>query len=76
VAINEKRVSDFPYIGTAQAWLYLAIILDLYSRKVAGWAMAEQMDTALVETAWHRAVQGRRPSSGLLHHSGQHEPRW
>ena len=71
VAINEKWVSDFTYIDTAQGWLYLAIILDLYSRKVVGWAMAEQMDTALVEAAWHMAVQGRRPSSGLLHHSDQ-----
>ena len=69
--INEKWVSDFTYIDTAQGWLYLAIILDLFSRKVVGWAMAEQMDTALVEAAWRMAVQGRRPSSSLLHHSDQ-----
>jgi len=72
--INEKWVSDFTYIDTAQGWLYLAIILDLFSRKVVGWAMAEQMDTALVEAAWHMAVQGRRPPSGLLHHSDQGRP--
>jgi len=69
--INEKWVSDFTYIDTAQGWLYLAIVLDLFSRKVVGWAMAEQMDTALVEAAWRMAVQGRRPSSSLLHHSDQ-----
>ncbi len=69
--INEKWVSDFTYIDTVQGWLYLAIVLDLFSRKVVGWAMAEQMDTALVEAAWRMAVQGRRPSSSLLHHSDQ-----
>ena len=69
--INEKWVSDFTYIDTAQGWLYLAIVLDLFSRKVVGWAMAEQMDSALVEAAWRMAVQGRRPSSSLLHHSNQ-----
>jgi len=69
--INEKWVSDFTYIDTAQGWLYLAIVLDLFSRKVVGWAMAEQMDSALVEAAWRMAVQGRRPSSNLLHHSDQ-----
>jgi putative transposase len=69
--INEKWVSDFTYIDTAQGWLYLAIVLDLFSRKVVGWAMAAQMDSALVEAAWRMAVQGRRPSSSLLHHSDQ-----
>ena len=50
---NAKWVSDFTYIDTAEGWLYLAIILDLFSRKVVGWAMSAQMNTALVETALH-----------------------
>ena len=68
---NKKWVSDFTYIDTAQGWLYLAIVLDLFSRKVVGWAMAEQMDTALVEAALHMALQGRQPAEDLLHHSDQ-----
>lgn len=68
---NTKWVSDFTYIDTAEGWLYLAIILDLFSRKVVGWAMSEHMDTALVETALHMALQTRQPNATLLHHSDQ-----
>ena len=68
---NSKWVSDFTYIDTAEGWLYLAIVLDLFSRKVVGWAMAEQIDTALVETALHMALQERKPINTLLHHSDQ-----
>ena len=68
---NTKWVSDFTYIDTAEGWLYLAIVLDLFSRKVVGWAMAEQMNTALVETALRMALQARQPEVTLLHHSDQ-----
>jgi len=68
---NTKWVSDFTYIDTAEGWLYLAIILDLFSRKVVGWAMAEQMNTALVESALRMALQTRQPDAPLLHHSDQ-----
>jgi len=68
---NTKWVSDFTYIDTAEGWLYLAIILDLFSRKVVGWAMSEHMNTALVETALHMALQTRQPDASLLHHSDQ-----
>lgn len=68
---NQKWVSDFTYIATAEGWLYLAVILDLFSRKIVGWAMAEQMNTALVEVALHMALQGRHPTETLLHHSDQ-----
>jgi putative transposase len=68
---NTKWVSDFTYIDTAEGWLYLAIILDLFSRKVVGWAMSEHMNTALVETALRMALQTRQPSIPLLHHSDQ-----
>ena len=71
VAPNQKWVSDFTYIDTAEGWLYLATVLDLFSRKVVGWAMSEWMDTDLVETAWQMALLGRRPEPGLLHHSDQ-----
>ena len=70
-APNQKWVSDFTYIATAQGWLYLAVVLDLFSRKVIGWAMRETMDTVLVETALHMALLERQPKPGLLHHSDQ-----
>jgi putative transposase len=68
---NTKWVSDFTYIDTAEGWLYLAIILDLFSRKVIGWAMAEHMNTALVESALRMALRTRQPTANLLHHSDQ-----
>ena len=68
---NTKWVSDFTYIDTAEGWLYLAIILDLFSRKVVGWAMSKHMDTVLVETALHMTLQTRQPKPLLLHHSDQ-----
>jgi putative transposase len=66
---NQKWVSDITYIGTAEGWLYLAIVMDLYSRIVVGWAMGEQMDAGVVEGAWQMALLNRQPSAGLLHHS-------
>ena len=66
---NRKWVSDITYIDTAEGWLYLASILDLYSRRVVGWAMADQMDVSLVEKAWQMALTSRHPATGLLHHS-------
>jgi putative transposase len=68
---NAKWVSDFTYIDTAEGWLYLAIILDLFSRKVVGWAMSAHMDSTLVATALHMALQTRQPDESLLHHSDQ-----
>ena len=70
-APNQKWVSDFTYIGTGEGWLYLAVVLDLFSRKVIGWAMRETMDAVLVETALHMALLERQPQAGLLHHSDQ-----
>lgn len=66
---NQKWVSDITYIDTAEGWLYLASILDLYSRYVVGWAMAEKIDVDLVERAWLMALGSRHPRTGLLHHS-------
>jgi transposase InsO family protein len=70
-APNQKWVSDFTYIETDEGWLYLAVVLDLFSRKVIGWSMSQRMDTALVEGALRMALRDRRPPSGLLHHSDQ-----
>jgi transposase InsO family protein len=56
-------------IWTYEGWLYLAVVLDLFSRRVLGWAMAATQDEALIETALRMALLGRKPSSGLLVHS-------
>lgn len=66
-----KWVSDITYIDTAEGWLYLAVVLDLFSRRVVGWAMDEHMEASLVQTAWLMAVAQRSPATGLLHHSDQ-----
>ena len=70
-APDQKWVSDITYIETAEGWLYLASILDLFSRKVVGWAMADHMASSLVEDALKMALQQRQPEAGLLHHSDQ-----
>lgn len=67
---NEKWVADFTYVDTAAGWLYLALVLDVFSRRIVGWAMASQMDTTLVEQALRMALSRRQPTAGeLLHHS-------
>jgi putative transposase len=66
---NEKWVADITYISTAEGWLYLAGVLDLFSRKVVGWEMSKQIDAELVEKALRMALYQRQPTFGLLHHS-------
>ena len=66
---NKKWVTDITYIPTTQGWLYLAVILDLYSRAVVGWSMSGSCDEELVAKALHMATCRRRPQAGLLHHS-------
>jgi transposase InsO family protein len=66
---NKAWVSDITYVRTAQGWLYLAVTLDLFSRRVVGWAMAPTLSQALPLTALRMALQTRRPSPGLIHHS-------
>lgn len=68
---DRKWVSDITYIDTAEGWLYLASVLDLYSRRVVGWAMDKHMEASLVQNAWHMAISQRNPPSDLLHHSDQ-----
>jgi transposase InsO family protein len=66
---NQKWVTDTKAVETAEGWLYLAVILDLFSRLVVGWAMAATEDAQLVELALRMALAHRRPAEGLLHHS-------
>jgi putative transposase len=66
---NTKWVCDITYIPTGEGWLYLAAVLDLCSRKIVGWSMAGHLRTELCLEALHMAIQSRRPSAGLLHHS-------
>lgn len=68
-APNQKWVSDISYIATAEGWLYLAVIIDLYSRRVVGWAMGKRIDRFLVLDALDMAVRSRKPGSGLILHS-------
>jgi transposase InsO family protein len=69
VAPNVAWAGDITYLWTQEGWLYLAVLLDLYSRKVGGWAMSDQVNTALVSQALKMAVGRRQPVSGLLHHT-------
>jgi putative transposase len=66
---NTKWVADTTYIWTAEGWLYLAVVLDLFSRMVVGWSMAATQDATLVVQALQMAITRRRPPPGLLHHS-------
>lgn len=66
---NQKWVADITYIPTGEGWLYLAGVLDLFSRKVVGWEMSNQIDAELVEKALRMALYQRQPGKGLLHHS-------
>ena len=68
-APNQLWVADITYIETREGWLYLAAILDLYSRKIVGWAMSEHIDTALVLKALVMALSHRNPPVNLLFHS-------
>lgn len=66
---NQKWVTDITCIPTDEGWLYLAGVLDLFSRKIVGWAMADHLRTDLVSEALQMAIQHRCPGEGLLHHS-------
>jgi putative transposase len=66
---NEKWASDITYVPTRQGWLYVAVLMDLYSRRIIGWAMDEQMTTTLTLNALEMALQQRPVPVGLLHHS-------
>ncbi len=66
---NQAWVTNITYLWTREGWLYLAVVLDLFARRVVGWAMAEHLRTSLVLEALHTALGRRRPEPGLVHHS-------
>lgn len=73
-ASNQAWVTDVTYIATDEGWLYLAAILDLFSRRVVGWATSATNDRALALNALQQALRARRPRAGLLHHSDRGSP--
>jgi len=66
---NQVWVSDMTYIATDEGWLYLAVTMDLFSRKIVGWSMAPTMHAKIVIDALTMAIEQRRPDEGLIHHS-------
>ena len=68
-APNRVWVGDVTHVATREGWLYVAILLDLYSRRVVGWAMSDRINTALVRQALDMALLTRRPPPGLIHHT-------
>ncbi len=66
---NQKWAADITYIPTKEGWLYLAGVIDLYSRKIVGWSMADHMKSELVSDALTMALEHRQPTGALLHHS-------
>jgi putative transposase len=71
VGPNRKWVADITYIATQEGWLYLAAILDLFSRRIVGWAMSKRMTGDLTRRALDMAIRRCRPGRGLIHHSDQ-----
>lgn len=66
---NCSWVSDITYVATEEGWLYLATIMDLFSRRIVGWSMRDSLEQELTVSALHMAVEMRTPTEGLLHHS-------
>lgn len=66
---NDKYVGDITYIKTKQGTMYLATVIDLYSRKVVGWSMDDTMKVSLVNDALLMAIKRRNPSKGLIWHT-------
>ena len=68
-APDQRWVTDITYVPTREGWLYVAAIMDLYSRRIVGWAMQADLGTGLVLRALDMAIRTRRPQAGLIHHS-------
>jgi len=66
---NEKWGADISSVWTGEGWLYLAVVLDLFARRVVGWAVSDRLHTELALAALRKALAIRRPSGGLIHHS-------
>jgi len=67
--VNKVWLADITYIPTREGWLYLAVVADLYSRRIVGWSMADRMTSRLVVDALNMAIQRRMPGEGILTHS-------
>jgi len=68
---NQKWLTDITYIPTLEGWLYLAAVLDLYGRRIVGWAMSGRMTSDLTRDALKMAICQRQPGADLIHHSDQ-----
>jgi transposase InsO family protein len=68
-APDQKWVSDITYVDTCEGWLYLATVMDLFSRRIVGWSMSEHIDQQLTLSALRMALEARQPGTDLLHHS-------
>ena len=73
-APNQRWIADFTYIWTAEGWLYVAVVIDLFSRRVVGWSMSDTMTAQLVTDALMMAIWRRGKPDALLHHSDQGQP--
>jgi putative transposase len=69
LSVSRWRTADITYIETDQGWLYLATVMDLYSRRIVGWAMADHLRADLPLTALKMTISAQRPGAGLIHHS-------
>lgn len=68
-APNQKWACDLTYVFTEEGWLYLSVVIDLFSRRVVGWSMSDELKAPGVAEALAMAIARRRPDAGLLHHS-------
>jgi putative transposase len=66
---NQKWAADISYVWTSEGWLYLAVVLDLFARRVVGWAVSNRLHKGLALEALRKALAVRRPGKGLIHHS-------
>jgi putative transposase len=66
---NQVWMSDITFVPTAEGWLYLAVVMDLYSRRIVGWAATDHLRAELTVAALQKALDQRRPAKGLMHHS-------
>jgi transposase InsO family protein len=69
--VNQLWVADMTYVRLNREFVYLAVVLDAFSRKVVGWELDRMLATRLPLAALKRAIEARQPSSGLVHHSDQ-----
>lgn len=69
IAANEVWAGDITYLRTAEGWMYLAIVMDLYSRRIVGWHIDKRMTVDLIAKALSKAVNARQPNKGLVFHS-------